>query len=58
VLAQGGVQSAHEDSQDTAEQSWIALQEVTYALGDGQDPLSNWYSMDYVTTITCRLSKA
>ena len=25
VLAQGGVQGAHEDAQDAAEQSWIAL---------------------------------
>ena len=48
VLAQGGIQSAHEDAQDAAKQLWIALQEVTYALGDGQDPLAHGNSGDYV----------
>jgi len=48
VLAQGGVQGAHENAQDAAKQLWIALQEVTDALGDGQDPLAHGNPGDYV----------
>jgi hypothetical protein len=53
VLAQGGVQSAHEDAQDTAEQARVALEEVADALGDGQDPLAHGDPGDYVVNKVC-----